>query len=222
MVYSGNENFYAEIVQNKGAQKFMKASTDYPVHELISTRWSPYSFDPRTVTDEDVRSLFEAVRWAASSYNEQPWSYVVATNKHPEEFQRLLSCLVEANQSWARTAPVLALAVTRLTFTRNGKPNRAAIHDLGLASANLVFEATARSLVVHQMIGILPDKARELYQIPEGHEPLTALAIGYAGDPGALPESMQERDLARRPRKPLQEILFSGKWNNSAWLLPGN
>jgi nitroreductase len=198
----------------------MKVSTDYPVHELISTRWSPYSFDPRSVTDDDLRSLFEAVRWAPSSYNEQPWSYMVATNKHPDEFQRLLSCLVDPNQTWAKTAPVLVLAITRLAFTRNGKPNRAAIHDLGLASANLVLEATARGLVVHQMIGILPDKAQELYEIPEGHEPLTALAIGYAGDPGALPESMQERDLARRSRKPLREFLFSGKWNNSSSLLP--
>lgn len=198
----------------------MKASTDYPVHELISTRWSPYSFDQRAVTDEDLRSLFEAVRWAPSSYNEQPWSYIVATNKDPDEFQRLLSCLVDANQTWAKMAPVLALTVTRLAFTRNNKPNRAAIHDLGLASANLVFEATARSLVVHQMIGILPDKARELYEIPEGHEPLTAIAIGYAGDPSALKEPLRERDLARRPRKLLQEFLFSGKWGNRSSLLP--
>jgi nitroreductase len=198
----------------------MKASTDYSVHELISTRWSPYSFDPRSVTDDDLRSLFEAVRWAPSSYNEQPWSYIVATHKNPDEFQRLLSCLVEANQTWAKAAPVLALAVTRLAFTRNGKPNRAAIHDLGLANANLVLEATARGLVVHQMIGILPDKAREVYGIPEGHEPLIGIAIGYAGDPAALPEPLQERDLSRRPRKPLGEFLFSGQWGNRSTLIP--
>jgi nitroreductase len=219
MVYSDQDNYYAEALAKK-KEHTVKASTDYPVHELISNRWSPYSFDPRKVTDDDLRSLFEAVRWAPSSYNEQPWSYIVATNKDPDEFQRLLSCLVDANQAWAKTAPVLAMGITNLAFTRNGKPNRAAMHDLGLASANLVFEATARSLVVHQMIGILPDKARELYEIPEGHEPLTALAIGYAGDPDMLPESMRERDLTRRPRKPLGEFLFSGKWNNKSGLLP--
>ena len=109
--------------------------------------------------------------------------YIVATKANPEEFERLLSCLVEGNQAWAKAAPVLALGCTSLNFVRNGKPNAAAVHDLGLASANLVLEATARGLFVHQMIGILPDKARELYHIPEDVQPKTGLAIGYAGDP---------------------------------------
>lgn len=198
----------------------MKVTTDYSVHDLISSRWSPYSFDQRAVNDEDLRSLFEAVRWAPSSYNEQPWRYILATKANPEGFERLLACLVEANRAWAQAAPVLVLAITSLNFTRNGKPNRAAVHDLGLASANLVLEATARGLAVHQMIGILPDKARELYGIPDGYEPMTAIAIGYKGDPNALPEPLRERDLARRTRKPLREFLFSGKWGNSASLLP--
>lgn len=198
----------------------MKATTDYPVHDLISSRWSPYSFDQRAVNDEDLRSLFEAVRWAPSSYNEQPWRYILATKANPEGFERLLACLVEANRAWAQAAPVLVLAITSLNFTRNGKPNRAAVHDLGLASANLVLEATARGLAVHQMIGILPDKARELYGIPDGYEPMTAIAIGYKGDPNALPEPLRERDLARRARKSLREFLFSGKWGNGASLLP--
>lgn len=100
-------------------------------------------------------------------YNEQPWSYIVAVKHDEDAFQILLSCLVEGNQGWASAAPVLAIGCTSLKFTRNGQPNAAAVHDLGLASANLTFEATARGLFVHQMIGILPDKARELYRIPE-------------------------------------------------------
>ena len=80
----------------------MNATTDYPIHELIANRWSPYCFDERSVTDEDLRSLFEAARWAPSSFNEQPWSYVVAKKENSEEFTRLLSCLVEVNQVWAK------------------------------------------------------------------------------------------------------------------------
>lgn len=143
--------------------KQKQASPDHPIHDLIARRWSPYAFADRPVSDDDLRSLFEAARWAASSYNEQPWAYVVATKADPDAFARMLSCLVEGNQGWSTAAPVLALGCTSLTFTRNGKPNAAAVHDLGLASATLTFEATARGLVVHQMIGILPDKARDLF-----------------------------------------------------------
>lgn len=189
-----------------------QASPDHPIHELIARRWSPYAFADRPVSDDDLRSLFEAARWAASSYNEQPWTYILATKREPDEFDRLLSCLVEGNQGWAADAPVLALGCTSLRFTRNGKPNAAAIHDLGLASATLTLEATARGLVVHQMIGILPDKARELYLIPEGVQPVTGLAIGYAADPSTLSEKYRERDLAPRSRKPLNEFVFDGEW----------
>ena len=193
-----------------------QASPDHPIHELIARRWSPYAFADRPVSDDDIRSLFEAARWAASSYNEQPWSYIVATKANTAEFERLLSCLVEGNQAWAKAAPVLALGCTSLNFVRNGKPNAAAIHDLGLASATLTLEATARGLYVHQMIGILPDKARELYGIPEGVQPLTGLAIGYVADPTILPEAYRQRDLAPRQRKPLAEFVFGGQWGTAS------
>lgn len=189
-----------------------QATSDHPIHELIARRWSPYAFADRPVSDDDIRSLLEAARWAASSYNEQPWSYIVATKANTAEFERLLSCLVEGNQAWAKAAPVLALGCTSLNFVRNGKPNAAAVHDLGLASATLTLEATARGLHVHQMIGILPDKARELYGIPEGVQPLTALAVGYVADPTTLPEAYRQRDLAPRQRKPLAEFVFGGQW----------
>jgi len=193
-----------------------QVATDHPVEEWIATRWSPYAFADRPVSRTDLLSLFEASRWAPSSYNEQPWSYVVATKEDPKEFDRLLSCLVEGNQVWAKNAPVLALGCTSLNFTRNGKPNAAAQHDLGLASGTLVLEATARGLAVHQMIGILPDRARELYQIPEGVRPLTGLAIGYPGDPAELPEPLRDRDKARRPRKPLAAFVFGTKWGTTS------
>ena len=196
-----------------------KASTDYPIHELLAERWSPYGFEDRPVAQADLRSLFEAARWAASSYNEQPWSFFIATKEYPEEFARLLSCLVEGNQGWAKAAPVLVLGVVSLNFSRNNKDNRAAVHDLGLAAGNLLVEATARGLCVHQMIGILPNKAREVYQIPEHSEAWTAIAIGYKGDPAKLPDALKERDLAPRQRKPLSQFVFAGKWGQPSPLV---
>jgi nitroreductase len=170
------------------------------------------------VSENDLRSLFEAARWAASSYNEQPWRYIVATKANPAEFDQLLSCLVEGNRAWAKAAPVLALGCTSLNFALNNKPNGAAIHDLGLASANLTLEASARGLYVHQMIGILPDKARDLFRIPQSALPVTGLAIGYAADSESLPEKYRERDLAPRTRKrPAEFVLGANGVRHSAW-----
>jgi nitroreductase len=188
--------------------------TDHPVLEIIASRWSPYAFEDRPVSDEDLRSLFEAARWAPSSYNEQPWHYIIAKKEDKEEFKTMLSCLVEGNQIWAKNAPVLILGITQLNFVRNNKPNRAAIHDLGLASMNLVLEATARDIKVHQMIGIEPERIRTVYHVPEDFEPMTGLAIGYAATPDVLPKELQVRDSERRPRKLLKNFVFSRRWGN--------
>ena len=196
-----------------------KAKTDHPIHQLLTDRWSPYAFDHRPVANADLCSLFEAARWAPSSYNEQPWSYIVATRDDSAEFARLLSCLVEANQAWAKDAPVLALGVVTLKFSRNNDDNRAAVHDLGLAAGNLVMEATVRGLSVHQMAGIVPQKARELFNIPEHSEAWTALAIGYKGDSSKLPDHLKERELAPRQRKPLNKFVFGGKWSQPSKIL---
>jgi len=196
-----------------------QASPDHRIHALLAQRWSPYAFADQPVTEADLCALFEAARWAASSYNEQPWSYIVATKANQEEFERLLSCLVEGNQAWAKAAPVLALGCTSLNFKLNNKPNAAAEHDLGLASASLTIEATARGLFVHQMIGILPDKVREVYRVPEGVLPKTGLAIGYAADPSVLPEKLRDRDLAPRQRKQLAEFVFGGAWGTASNLV---
>ncbi len=195
------------------------ATPDHPIHEFLVRRWSPYAFADRAVSESDLRSLFEAARWSPSSYNEQPWRYIVATKANRAEFEKLLACLVEANQAWAKNAPVLALGCACLNFTRNGKPNAAALHDLGLASAHLTFEATARGLFVHQMIGILPDVAREAYRIPDDVQPLTALAIGYVGDSQSLPEAIRPRDLTPRTRRPLTEFVFGGDWGTASALV---
>lgn len=193
-----------------------QASTDVPIHEFLARRWSPYGFQDRQVPQEDLRSIFEAARWAPSSYNEQPWSFLVAPSDAPEAFEQILSCLVEGNQIWARHAPVLALGIVHHRFSRTQERNRAAVHDLGLATGNLLVEATARGLFVHPMIGILPDKAREVFSLPDETEAWTGLALGYVGDPGNLPDTLRERDRTPRHRKPIHEFVFTGSWGNPA------
>lgn len=192
------------------------APTDHPVHDLIAQRWSPYIYSGASISIEDLSSLFEAARWAPSSYNEQPWTYLVARREDEQHFARLLECLVEPNRAWAQAASVLALGVASLQFQRNGKPNGHALHDLGLASANLTVEAAARGLMVHQMAGILPDHAAEVCRIPEGWQAATALAIGAPGDPGTGPEELASRDQAPRSRKPLSEFIFTSEWGEKA------
>ncbi|MGH9779288.1 MAG: nitroreductase family protein, partial [Candidatus Acidiferrales bacterium] len=130
----------------------------------------------------------------------------------PQEYARLLGCLVEGNQAWAKSAPVLMLSVAKLNFDRGGKPNAHAWHDVGLAAMSLVVQATALGLWVHQMAGILPDKARELYSIPEGWEAVAGFALGYYGDPKSLPQNLEKRETAPRSRKPLEKFVFTGGW----------
>ena len=197
------------------------AETQYPIHDLLRRRWSPRAFSDRRVDPAIMRSLLEAARWAPSSYNEQPWSFIVATKDDPVEFGRLLSCLVEGNIQWAQHAPVLMASVARLSFEDDGKPNRHAFHDVGLAVANLIVQATALGLVVHQMAGILPDKIRKLYGIPEGYEAVAGIALGYPGDPEILPERLRQRELAPRSRKPIQDFVFAGRWGRPSPIVTG-
>jgi nitroreductase len=192
------------------------APSDFPVHQLIIDRWSPRAFLERPVPSDVLRSLFEAARWAPSSNNEQPWAYIVATCDDHENFAKLLSVLVEFNASWAKSAPMLALAVAELNFAKNNAPNRNAQYDTGAATALLSVEATARGLAVHQMAGFDPAKAREVFAIPAGWEAIAALAIGYPGDPNSLPQPLKDRELAPRTRKPLSEFVMAGHWGHTA------
>lgn len=195
-----------------------RAQPDHPIHDVLARRWSPYGYQPRPVAADDLRSLFEAARWAPSAFNEQPWRYIVAVRQEEEAFATLLDCLVDANREWARHASALAIGLAAMTYARNGKPNGTALHDLGLAAAGLSAEATARGLSVHQMGGIRPDRVRELYGVPDGFQPLTALAIGYAADPATLPADRQERDTRPRQRRPQSEFVFAGAWGQPAEL----
>ena len=192
------------------------AKTEHPVHTIIQNRWSPRAFSEKPVSHDALRSLFEAARWAPSSSNEQPWAFLVATKDQPENFAKVLGTLVEFNQSWAKNAAVLGIAVSELEFAKNHQPNRNAFYDTGAAMAYLSMEATARELFVHQMAGFDPLKAAEVFHIPKGWEAISAFAIGHAGHSNSLAEPLRTRELAPRSRKPLAEFVLSGEWGKPA------
>lgn len=188
------------------------ADMQYPIHDLLRQRWSPRAFDDRPIEPEKLRSLFEAARWAPSSNNEQPWRFIVADKDHATEWNRLLACLVEGNRTWASCAPILALSVASLNFEDDGKPNRHAFHDTGMAVENLVLQATALGLAAHQMAGFDVEQARADLKIPPGYEPVAMIALGYPGDPASLPDRLRDRELQPRSRQPISEWTYSGQW----------
>jgi nitroreductase len=194
------------------------AETAYPIHELLRARWSPRAFAARPIEREVICSLLEAARWAPSSFNEQPWRFLVARKEDSETLKKLAGCLSEGNRPWAERAPLLILTVAKTYFRDDpAKANRHAFHDVGLATQNLVIQATALGLYVHQMAGFDRAGARELFDIPEGYEPVAVLAVGYLDDPDTLPENLRERELAPRARKPLREIAFAERFG---WAFP--
>lgn len=188
------------------------AETDVPIHEVLARRWSPRAFVERAIDPGVLESLLEAARWAPSSSNEQPWRFLVATKSDTVAYDRLLACVLEGNRKWAFRAPVLILSVTRLTFEDEGKPNRHAFHDAGMALENLLLQATALGLAAHPMAGFDIEKAREDLQIPSGYEPVTMVAVGYPGDLSLLPDYLQQRERQPRERKPLTDLVYAGRW----------
>jgi nitroreductase len=192
------------------------AQTSFEVLPPIRNRWSPRAFLPKPVPAATLRVLLEAARWAASCFNEQPWRFIVATKERPEEYAKLLSVLVEKNQRWAGTAPVLMLSVASKSFAHNKKPNRHDLHDTGAAAATMAIQAASMGLQIHQMAGFDVAKAREVFGIPEEFEPGAAIAVGYPGPPDAVGEEFRAGEIARRVRRPLEEFVFGAKWGEAA------
>ncbi len=184
------------------------ANTQYPILTTLEKRWSPRSFSDRPVETTKLKQLFEAARWSASSYNEQPWRYVLAPKSDEPLYQKVFECLVEANQSWAKLAPVLGLTFAKKTFSKNGKPNRVAQHDVGASMAQLSAQAAAVDLYVHQMAGIELDAIVEAFAVPDDFEPVAGFAIGYGGDPGQLPDELRDAETSERSRKPFTELVY--------------
>lgn len=194
------------------------APAETPLHEILRERWSPRAFSDRSVSPEILRGLFEAARWAPSSSNIQPWAYIVATKEDKENFDKILSTMVEFNHGWAKHAPVLAISVAQIK-NKEGKPNSHALHDVGSASAQLTFQAVADGLFVHQMAGFDANKAREVFHIPEDWQAVATIAIGYPGDPNSLPDKLKERELAPRSRKSLADFVMTGDWGHTPFFV---
>ena len=202
------------------SHKTKVARPDHDVLDVVAQRWSPRAFADRPVEPEKIRRMLEAARWTMSSFNEQPWRYVVAArDEDPAAYDRLLACLSDGNQSWAKSAPVLMMSFYKTTFSRNDRPNRCAPHDVGAASAAMTLQATAMDLFVHQMAGIHSDRARETYNVPDDFEPMAGLAVGYLGDPSQLDEGKRSSETTPRTRKPLEAFVFGATWNDPADLV---
>ena len=183
----------------------------HPVDELFLDRWSPRALSGESVTDEELMTLFEAARWAPSSYNNQPWRILYA-RRETEQWPVFFDLMVEGNQSWAKDAAALFLFVSKETFDFNGKPYPTHSFDTGAAWENLALQATMLGLVTHGMQGFDYERARTELNIPEGFRVEAMIAVGHPGDPAQLPESLRERE-APSGRKPLSEITCEGAFN---------
>jgi len=173
---------------------------EHPVFAEIRERKSRRAYLPTPVSGETIKSLFEAARWAPSSSNEQPWAYLYATKDQPELWEKIFDSLMEGNKLWTREAPLLVVSMVRKNFLKNDKPNGSARFDLGAANAFLSLQATHLGLNVHQMGGFEKEKIIRNLNIPDTHEPVVVLAIGYPGTPEQLAEPFKTRETALRER----------------------
>ena len=196
------------------ADEIKKGMTEVPVEDLLLRRWSPRSFTQEPVSDADLASIFTAAAWAASSYNEQPWRFVVG-RKGDETWQKLFDALLPFNQSWASAAPVLYAAFAKKTFSMKPDPNASAIHDVGAASANASLQATALGLHTHGLAGFSHEKLRESFAVPEDFDAVACWTLGRCGDPETLPDNYKTMELSARSRKPLSDFVFQS-WGTPA------
>jgi len=205
---------YPVIATPEVVEKLKHAPDVAGVHDLILRRWSPRAFSEKPVSDTELKTLFEAARWAASSSNEQPWRFLVG-KKGDAAWRKIFNALVEFNQNWAKSAPVLILSVAKKTFTAKGEANGWNLHDTGAATASLALQATAIGLHAHSMAGFDKEQARASFAIPTDYDLAAVTAVGYFGDPESLPDYMRKMEVAPRQRKPLEEIVFTD-WEKPA------
>ena len=189
-------------------------ATDYPLHPLIASRWSPRAYDIRPVEKDKLQRIFEAARWTASSSNLQPWYFLVGFNGD-EVYQKIFGTLVEFNQLWAGNAPVLALAIAK-TINKRGDQNRSYAYDLGQAVATLSLQAMSEGVYTHQMGGFDASAAASIFEIPEEYKVMVVFTLGYPGDAGILPPDLQESEISPRSRRSACESVFTGSFGFKA------
>lgn len=186
-----------------------------PVESLLLRRWSPRAFAETPVSDEHLKEIFSAASWAASSYNEQPWRFLVG-RKGDDVWDKIFDALMPFVQVWAKPAPVLYAGLAKKTFTHNGASNVVAVHDLGAASANASLQASALGLYTHGVGAFDRDKLRQSFGVPDDFDPVACWVLGSLGDPESLPENNKISELQPRVRKPLEDIVFKG-WGQPAF-----
>ena len=191
------------VSETEGSRK-----STFPINPLILNRWSPRAMTGEDLDNEEIMSLFEAARWAPSSYNNQPWRFIYA-KRNTEHWERMFSLLAEGNKSWAKNSALLVVVISRKNFEFNEKPARTHQFDAGSAWENLALEAFSRGLVAHGMQGFNYDKARIDLIIPEDFEVMAMIAIGKKGSRESLPPELQEKEKLT-DRKPLKDIIMEG------------
>lgn len=182
---------------------------DHDVLDLFVKRWSPRAMSGAPLERSELLRLFEAARWAPSTYNEQEWRFLYAANGGPH-WDTFFGLLMEANQLWCRNASVLVVVLSHKVFSRNGKPNPVHTFDAGLATQNLLLQGAEMGLVCHGMAGFNRNQARTQLNVPDDYEVEAMIAIGHPGDPDLLPENYRAMDLEVSGRKPVAEIAAEG------------
>lgn len=185
--------------------------------EIIRERWSPYSFSSAPVEEYKLKAMFEAAGHAPSCNNEQPWIFLYATQQNRQVFEDYAEFLVEGNKVWAKHAYALVISMARLKFTHNGKINRFASYDTGMAVSNLLTQALAMDVYVHQMAGYSVEKVRNYLKLPDDIEPIAMMAVGYIGQGDTLSPELLKRDEVRRPRKSVNEFTFRNSLSDPAF-----
>jgi nitroreductase len=185
--------------------------------EIIQERWSPYAFSSTPVENFKMKAMFEAAGYAPSSHNEQPWMFVYSTQQDMAVFNDYLGFLFDTNKVWAKNAYALIISLARTKYQHNGNTNRYAFHDTGMAVSNLLLQAMALDVHVHQMGGFYADKVKEYFKLNDNIEPVAIMAVGYMGEDDSLPPELLKKDENRRTRKSVNEFTFKKFPGNPAF-----
>lgn len=181
--------------------------------KILEQRYSGYSFDPlKHVTHNQIISLIKAAQLTPSSYNEQPWNFIISDKTtNPEAYNITLSSLAEGNKKWAKDAQLLVVIATSIHSVATNEPNQWAQYDTGAAAFSMTIQATALGLMTHQMAGFDRSKITELLGLPKDVIPMSIMAIGY--------EDLARSKIQPRRRKPIGDNFFQGMWGitNSNW-----
>ena len=191
----------------------MKRRAVYPIEDLILNRWSPRAMAGQALAEEQLMALFEAARWAPSSYNNQPWHFIYA-KRSTLAWDTLFNLMVPFNQSWAKDAAVLMVLISHNTFSFNNKPSRTHSFDTGAAWQNLALQGSAMGLVVHGMEGFNYDMAKKILNIPDGYTVEAMIAVGIPGPLDRLPQELRKQE-EPSDRKKVTEFISEGIFNNA-------